>query len=479
MTPDRSSRRNFLRRGAAVALAAATAGCRFRGESATGTPPETEGWPGTDSVAGSGTPSPDRLRRAYGDRFDEVVNVAAAGAAADASEPIDPVLDRVVADDTLVYFPPGSYAVRSFTARDVANAGLVSDGADATRIVPASPATDIGHLFLQFLGVRSFLLSGFTLDFREPGRGGVTRVVSGGAFDVRDCRIAGKMPDRSLPDNPAAFTFAVRDAAATGRVRNLALPDGGHDGGNAIGLYVDKDHAGVLRFEDCVVEDFPNNGLYASAPGRDMPGYRGADGTVHVVGGRYRNNNIANVRVGTTDSTVRGARIVVDRVPPSPDDALNARGLRLRGKHGQVVEDCEIVLGEDAGYGFGALVIHTDSGRATVRDTSIRVDADDRHAVNVLPLTATGLPTGSTFENVTVDGAASGGTVVSVREREGLTVRDCEIRGTGRNRDGLSFEGCRDCSVEDTTVDVTGRPVRTVDSTVETANLALGGDASD
>lgn len=41
--------------------------------------------------------------------------------------------------------------------------------------------------------------------------------------------------------------------------------------------------------------NFPDNGVYASQ----------AEGPVHVVGGRYENNDVSNVRVGG-DGVVRG-----------------------------------------------------------------------------------------------------------------------------------------------------------------------------
>jgi hypothetical protein len=350
----------------------------------------------------------------------------------------------------------------------------VGESPAQTSLVPAEPATDIDHQFLQFHAVADFLLSGFALDYSEPARGGATQVISRGDYAVSDVRVRGTMPDETLPNNPAAFRFDVRDASASGTVENVVATDGGHDGGNAVGLYVGKDHAGTLAFEDCVVAGFPNNGLYASAPGRDEAGFRGRDGTVHVRGGRYANNNVANVRLGSTGSTARDVTIVVDERPPTHAGALNARGLRVRNKGDQVIENCEIEIGADAGYGFGGLVFHPNAGSVTVRDTTIRVDRDNRHGIQALDDDPPGTAPGLTFENVSVTGSAAGGWAVAIAGREGVTFQDCAIQGTGSGRNGVSFTACEDCVVDGGEIAVTGIPLRRRQSTVQLRNVSTG-----
>jgi|AntDeeMinimDraft_4_1070355.scaffolds.fasta_scaffold00142_6 hypothetical protein len=473
MTGDRPSRRAFLRRGAAVALPVGLAGCQFREDVPESTSPGRER--PTDTPTPATPTSRERLASAYGDRFDEYVDVVAAGASPDGSEPIDDVLEQVVADDTLVYVPAGTYRVNSLRVEGVSNAALVAESPDETSLVPGRPAVDIGHQFLQFHGVSDFLFEGFTLDYRASGAGGATQVFSRGDFAVRDLRVRGTMPDESLPGNPAAFRFDVRDEAASGTVKNVVATDGGHDGGNAVGLYVGAAHAGTLEFVDCEVSNFPNNGLYASAPGRDDEALRGRDGTVHVRGGRYANNNIANVRLGSTDSTARDVTVVVDERPPSHAGAMNARGIRLRNRSGIVVEDCDIVIGEDAGEGFGGLVFHPNAGTSTIRDTTIRVDRDGTPAIRALDDDPSDASPGPTFENVTVSGAAAGGWAVEITGRADVAFEDCTVSGSGPGRNGLSFTACENCVVDGGEIDVPGIPVRGRRSTVETLNVQTDG----
>lgn len=415
-----------------------------------------------------------RTRRVTPGAYRTVVDAVEAGADPDGGEPIDGAVEPLLSDDTLVWFPAGTYALGRLHVRDVEHLALQARPGERATIVPARPATAVDHRFVTFDGVHDLAVAGFDLDYRAPGRGGAFRVVGAGDFSVRDLRVRGRMPDRDLPASPAAFRFDVGDASATGLVEGLVARDGGHDGGNAVGIYVGHDHAGTLLVRDCEIAGFPNNGLYASSPGIDRPGFRGRDGPVHVRGGVYRNNNVAGVRLGSTGSTARGVRIVIDRTPPDVAGTHNARGLRLRGRHGQVIEDCEIVLGPDAGFGFGGLVVHPDAGRATVRNTAIRVDADGRHAVNVLPVGDVDGPVGTTLDGVSITGSAAGGTAVLVRGRRGWTLQDCAVHQDGTDRDGLVFEDCRNCAVVDTIVDVTGTPLRRTNSDVRARGLATG-----
>lgn len=105
-------------------------------------------------------------------------------------------------------------------------------------------------------------------------------------------------------------------------IRRVARPDGSNEEGE--GVFVRPEHAGVANFEHCWLEGFTDNGLYGSAPG----GSFGNDGEVNVFGGLYKNNNIANVRVGGTNSTVEGATVVLD---DQRNDLWDSSGINMRG----------------------------------------------------------------------------------------------------------------------------------------------------
>ncbi|RDI69725.1 twin-arginine translocation signal domain-containing protein [Halopelagius longus] len=457
------NRRQFLKYGGLSALGVAVAGCG--GD----TGPEPTGETGGPTDANPNIERPESLQS----RFGTVKNVADAGITPGGDEPIDEQLNNLLADDTLLVFPGGKYPVQKLEFNGYTNTGLISEKGAAPTIVPTVPATEIDNLFVRFLEVEDFYIDGMNFDFTKDGHGGVIQILGNGNFVARNLRIQGKMPDKRLPSNPAAFHFDVHDGSSRGVVENIVAKDGGHNGGNAIGIYVGKEHAGEIVIRNCKVENFPNNGLYASAPGRSEPNFQGQDGPVHVEGGVYKNNNIANIRIGSTDSTVKNARVVVDKVPPHPDGLLNVRGIRLRGKHGQVVENCKIRLGKNAGTGFGALVFHPDTGRATVRDTNIVVDRNGIHAINALPVQRSGAPTGSKFQNVEVSGAAAYGRAVAIKQRDGTSFENCRVVQEGQQRTGFKFVDSKDCSVVGTTIKVTGQPISKVNSSINTENLSI------
>src|SRR6056297_2958482 len=94
-TPKQSSRRRFLRTTAATLTATATGATAATTATATA----------TVGSSGSGATRSD---------YDTVIDVAEAGADPTGEESITPVLDRLCNDgatDTLLRFPPGTYAM--------------------------------------------------------------------------------------------------------------------------------------------------------------------------------------------------------------------------------------------------------------------------------------------------------------------------------------------------------------------------------
>ncbi|MFB6139928.1 MAG: right-handed parallel beta-helix repeat-containing protein [Halosimplex sp.] len=477
-----------MRSAIATVTAVGLAGCRSDGESTVGptrTPPpetdtdvETETEPApTETESPTATPSPSptpvpAIVERYGDRYDSIVNVAEAKH----GPSIDGVANEAMThDDTLLYFPTGEYELSKLVARDVRNVGLVSLPEDDAVIRPTVPRDKLDKAFFDFRYVSDVLMDGLRFDYTESGFGGSVRLVAHGNFIARDLRVDGKLPDRNKTRKNVAFRFDVQDEEGIGVVTRVVARDGGHDGGNGVGIFVGKDHSGTVTFRDCEVANFPNNGLYASAPGRDTDGYRGENGTVHVRGGRYENNNIANVRIGSTGSTVKDVTVVVDEVPPTISQSdLNVRGIRLRARNRQLVEDCEIRIGEDAGHGFGAISYHPDHGTSTVRNTKIVVDRDNFDAIDAADASDGGTEAPLHFENVTITGAASGGATVDISDRHGVTVRNCSIEQTGDDRDGLVLTDSQDCLIADSTIRVTGDPIDRNNATVRKENLTLG-----
>lgn len=456
------TRRDLLRGGAALGSVVALAGCEaFDDSEPTAT---AEGSVPTETAAETPTVTTTPTQR-----FENVVDVTEAGADPNGETPIGPVLEEVQGDDTLLVFPDGRYTLGEYWFSGLQNFGVTAERGASPVITPSGPIQDLGSYFLSFMNVRNFLMSGLTFDFRREGVGGRVQVISRGDFTVRNVKTVGKYPDQVT-----AFRFDVRNDEGTALVENLHAKSTRQTNESVTGLYVGRQHAGELTFRNCNVQNFSDNGLYASAPGGAGGEIDGANGPVHVEGGLYKNNNTANVRLGSTGSTARNVRIVVDEVPPHPNDVVNARGLRLRARKDQIIENCEILIGPNGGKSFGGIVFHHDSGRAFIHDTSVRVDRDGVNAIRAI-YPHRNRQVGPVFENLRITGEASSQFAVTLQGRDDTEFRNCCIQQTGKNRSGIRFVNSNNCLVADTSFDVTGRQLFRKNSRVRTRNLENGG----
>lgn len=125
-------------------------------------------------------------------------------------------------------------------------------------------------------------------------------------------------------------------AGATLEFENVAWPDGSEDPSDAHGMYVMGDAEGQIDFIDCHIEGFGDNGLYASPPD---------NACVRVIGGTYKNNNIANVRVGSELTIVRNVDCIQDDLSPEhPNGARRQRGIWVRdGADQTYIGQCNVV----------------------------------------------------------------------------------------------------------------------------------------
>jgi len=454
-------RRSFLH--AAVASSAVLGGCsafsdvdldddRDRGPESTPQPGLPEGVPDIDGG------------------FDEVINVVDAGADPTGETEITELLDENLGGGTLLLFPSGTYRLSSARFENRENTGMIAAADADVKLVPAEPSDVQGPRWLWFSGVRGFLFDGLNIDFRGERQSGRVMVTGPGDFVFRNCRVLGRYV------TPSAFRFDVRDPDHNALIENVTALGVDELAAESTGIYVGRLHAGEITVRNCRLENFPDNGIYASAPGGHGGSFPARDGTVHVDGGVFRNNNIANVRLGSTGSTVRNVTIVVDEVPPHFPGDRNSRGIRLRGKRDQLVENCHIQYGPEAGSGFGAIVVHTDNGRATVRDTTIRMDRDGMPAISAAQPSAAvrreyAGPAGVRFENVQVTGTAGEAASVTISGRDRTEFRDCRLIQRGVNRDGFVFSRSNDCVVRNTDLMVTGQPFRLDNASVTRENV--------
>ncbi len=163
-------------------------------------------------------------------------------------------------------------------------------------------------------------------------------------------------------------------------LRRVARPDGNRDRGE--GVFVRNEHAGVANFEHCWLENFPDNGLYGSAPASTN---NGNDGEVNVSGGLYKNCTIAALRLGGSNSTVEGATVVQDAPPNTNSPYSNQRCLWIREGDSSkglniTIRDCDVYNEQS----YAAIEIHprNNGGSGTIENTRI-YNESDLPAVNV------------------------------------------------------------------------------------------------
>jgi len=173
----------------------------------------------------------------------------------------------------------------------------------------------------------------------------------------------------ALSGEEAKLRAEARGSDATMVLDKIWQPDGVVEGHDAVGFYVGRQHAGTIKFVDCYAEGFSDNGLYASGPGSSLSGSE--DGRVIVEGGLYKNNNISNVRLGSSNSVARGVTMVHDADAPKNSGVINQRNLRIR-QPGEniVVENCDIYHDRGSYYPVD-MSSQFSGGSGVIRNTRI------------------------------------------------------------------------------------------------------------
>jgi hypothetical protein len=200
----------------------------------------------------------------------------------------------------------------------------------------------------------------------------------GSNWTVRNVGVLGTY-DGANPDS--VFRLQV-DANGTGVFENVYLGDGAVADGYS-GVFVPTDHAGTLTIRRCNVQEWPDNGVYASAPGREERD--GQQGVVQVEDSYARNNNKDGFRLGTDGSYVRGSVVYVDEdVPDSNAGLENARGVWVKEGGTVDIENCDILLADPDGS-YCVWEDKDEDGLARVIDSQIaaRDGAEGRFVGNV------------------------------------------------------------------------------------------------
>ncbi len=469
---DEIDRRQFLK---AAGIAGGTAGALgviwygTREDEPTEVPPEDDDPPDDDEPPevppdDDEPPSedpPDIDDDEYVEQFGTVIDVVEEGAASDGSEPVNFLFQEYSDDDTLFVFEPGTYRVDPIEFSNRSHFGIIANGDERATFIPNDEGCRGGNPYYHFNDVDSLVMDGIDLDFREVDSGGPMHMFLHGDSIFRNISYHG-----SCSNQLGVARIEVSDPDGTALVENFEArnTDENH---TLTGVYVSDGHAGELTFQNCAMDEFSDNGIYASAPG----GPNGSDGVVHVIGGTFRNNNISNVRLGSTGATAENVTVIVDDQTPGWGQ-LNSRGIRLRNREEQIIRDCDITFGPEAADSFGGIVFHQANGGARIIDTSIQVDRDNIPAIKAFapehePETA------PVFENVTVTGDSGAGAVAEIAGRNGTTFQSCSIEQNGSNRQGFFFEDCQNCHFEDCHIEVGERPIHLNSSSVTLENTQV------
>ncbi|GAB7011615.1 hypothetical protein [Halorubrum trueperi] len=455
-------RRSFLRRTAiGVGGAVVLAGCG--GDPGPGTDDRSDR-DGDDGSDGADAPDDPPVP----DGFDRVVNVVNRGADPSGEESLVPILEDIDPDGSVVFLPAGTYRMDdTWRVTDFERLALV--GRDAT-IVP-SPEQSVQLFSFDGEGSGTELrVEGLDFDYsHEDARGRMLHLKIRDGLLVRNVTAFGTVTER-----PSLVRVDVTDSDGEGLVDRLRLPDGAAADTGITGCYVGNDSRGDITFRDCRIEGFPDNGLYADPPA----------GSITVDGGYFANCGISNVRV-RGDSTIRDAYVRCD------SDHLgfeNMRGIRLTDYEPQdtpepaVVENCRVDMLE-VSHSDGAIELSGQLARAVVRDTHVRVNADDVPAFNAKEPDSVfeelGILPSVELENVTVEGSAGEGDVIGITGRSECAFSGLDIHQTGPNRDGVTFSDSRDNVIRNARIDVTGDAIVLSDSETDTFDVDVVEDANE
>lgn len=448
---EKKRRREFLARAAAatgsVGAIGAIAGC---GDSRSDDdepdiPPDLRAPEGPfDSV-----PSP----------FDSVADLSEFGLDSPGDGSLAAAITDAAVDGRLLYLPPGRYSMAdALNLSGMSRFGLVGD--DATIAArPGSSETllfvnsddDHGTVFLDSLhfDVGADAVTSRAVDARARDRLGIRDVSIEGRFD----------------GGRGAVRVDVTDPNGSGVVSGLSLRDGAVTDSTATGCYVGDEHRGSIAFNDCRIEGFPDNGLYATPE----------HGQVVVEGGYYANNGVANVRV-RNGSVVRGVRV---RCDVGDRKLENMRGIRLSNDAPTadtgptVVEDVVVEMVDVTGSD-GAITLASEVAAAEIRDATVVVHADDVHALwakTPHKSLQTAEATSLRCEGLTVTGDAEKGVAVQIDERDGSVLTDVEVTQPADERNGIEFKRSHDNVLRDARISVGGKAIVLSEATVDTRNV--------
>jgi hypothetical protein len=413
-------------------------------------------------LAGEGAAATER----HGISFDEVVDmVDDAGADPNGNEACDDALQSAAGSNTLLKFPSGTYKLSGEnTFSGYSNFGIVGEGDVTFTVSDDSTAKVININYGE-----NVLVENITVDHSSATP--TVQVAPDDGLEIHGLEMLGRGvgPATGEPDAPNALNPMVRSSGGEGRVENISLHNEGRMGSySRTGVWIGETNKGTITLRNCNVEGFSGNGVYASR----------TPGVVKVEGGVYKNNDVAQVRVGSAGSYVEGVTAEADLSESrseNPEDMLNASGIRLesdRGGSGAEIRDCDVRIGDEVNAD-GGIQIFSNYSDFTIENTRVEYNTQG-YAIRAKsaddPASADG-----TFNNVSVTGNATGWVGVLIEDRPNTTVENCCIQQTGSNRTGLALDNCDDSTVTNCTINASAQALRIRNGDVSVSDIEKSG----
>ena len=414
-------------------------------------------------LAGEGAAATSR----HGISFENVVDmVDDAGCDPNGNQACDGKLQSAAGSNTLLKFPSGTYR---FTGRNVLNGhsnfGIVGEG-DVTFTVPE----DFNEQLLSVNFGTGLLVENITID--QSGATPNLQLAPNDDLEVHDVAMVGRGISSATGNNAQnALSPMVRSSGGEGRLENVVLHNEGRMGAYArVGVWIGSTNKGTLTLRNCNVEGFSNNGVYASR----------TSGVVKVEGGTYKNNDLSQVRIGSSGSYIDGATIEADiseSNSPNPGDMLNGSGIRLesdRGGSGAEIRNCDIHIGPQVNTGAG-IAIFGNYGSFAIKNTRLDFNPDQSYAIRGKSPDGSAGDVGGTLRNVSVTGDAADWVGVLIEDRPNTTVENCCIQQTGSGRTGLALHDCDGSRVANTTINAGAQALRIRNGNVSVSNIQKSG----
>lgn len=320
-----------------------------------------------------------------------------------------PAINDIIADDTLLIFPSGEYFVPAdemiSTAGNASkNFGMLGIG-DAT-FVHASDS--IEKTWLRCRGpngstspVDNLFLKNFNVDYSAPNTGRTIQFTTSGGSLVEDITVEGAHTSKI-----GGGAVAVRCIGETSKLilNRFKIPDGAGTNPDPDvakrpnGILIPQGSVGDVHLNDCHIEMWHDNGLYANK----------CDSRIIVDRCLIKNNGRNNVRIGSPGTVVRDTRIVLDNTSWMLE---NCNPVRVWENTGPVeIIRPQIEIGNvDETYLSNVFKIDGDVESVTVKGGI--VDLDSRLRLASISSTNVGVDNcGVTFEDLTykrsVDGSS-------------------------------------------------------------------------